>query len=235
VFAALITQNRSAIWSGYNGVSWENMIVYHAKNLESQNPRAHPWTIVEGHSDRAYIDFKKHPEKIRAEIEDLVPFIRKPFAEEIFKLIEYLNSEISHLETNDCGFRGIGKNTDSQFNFPYRCDCRIMVLYRDLIYNTQDTAIDWLWKQSFDSIQSLKPNFKNGAVGLSNAISVYMDLSDDPKKGALGKQIMYSVFAYGKNEKKLYENLQQIVSVLSTTFRKINREIKDGAIERILS
>ena len=208
------------------------MIVYHAKELESAPPRAHPWSRAISDKRQIYIDFKSNPRAIRNTLEDFKPFEKYDFAQRFYSLLEWLNGQHSSFESNDCAFKGKHKNeTDPQFKYPFKCYGRVMILYRDIIENTQSKSIEWLMSNLKSSLQILKPGFKTGAIGLSKMETVYMELDDCPKMGGLGKQINISLFAYGKNERKCFEGMAVLIDCLDSALKGVNKKLKNEGRE----
>jgi hypothetical protein len=209
------------------------VIVYHAKEFESAVPRAHPWSSALANESHVYIDFKANPKLIRSAIEDLRSYADEPFAEEFYSLIEWLNGKESLLETNDCAFSGAIRNIDSQFPFKHRCSGRLMILFRNITENAQPRSVDWLINNIHDSLMIANPSFKAGAVGISRMAAVYKALSPEPRKGGLGSQVMLSFFAYGKNDDRCYESMYRILRCTHTCLVKVNRQIKNGALDAL--
>jgi hypothetical protein len=186
------------------------------------------WTRTEIDPDDLYVDFKSRPHLIRSTIGDLKPYHYQPFAEEFLSLLTWLNSGAVSFESNDCAFRGPQPNIDSHFKNRLRTDGRLMILYRQLLANTQPASIDWLQGALFSELQKIEPDFWFGAVGLSKMATVYMDLHPDPKKGALGQQIMISMFAYGNNSRKCLDNMRTVLRALRHALAVVDCRLKSG-------
>lgn len=211
------------------------MIVYYAKEFETAEPRAHPWSTSVANKCHAYVDFKVHPSRVRSALEDLQPYSEFPFAEKFYSLIEWLNGRVSVLETNDCAFRGAHENADQQFKFERRCSGRLMILYRDVIENAKATSVDWLLESLCRCIGRANPSFVAGAVGLSRMATIYKALGNGPGTGGLGSQVMLSFFAYGKNDARCYESMERVLDVASISLEKVNRQLKTGALKLLTS
>jgi len=205
----------------------ENLvIVYHAKEFEQNfRPRAHPWSRAESNENEVYIDFKAHPKKIRTTLEDLIPFNRKTFANKFYELLEWLNGKSSNIESNDCAFVGASENIDAQFPYKIRCSGRLMVLFRDIERNCYRQDIDWLMISAEKTIQAINPSFKAGAIGLSRVPAIYKELGNSSTSGALGEQVMFSLFAYGKNANQCYKHMEKVVLCLHRALEIMNRDM----------
>ena len=209
------------------------VIAYHAKEFETAEPRAHPWSSTIADDSLVYVDFKERPELIRTSLEDLKPFKGEPFVERFYKLLEWLNGPLSLLESNDCAFRGLVENTtDKQFPYARKCQGRLMILYRDIAENCQPKSIEWLMSNLHTSIQSVSPSFRSGAIGLSRMGTIYKALGNGLRTGAKGEQVMLSFFAYGKSDRHSFESMEKVLECAQTALEKVNRKIKAGEVER---
>lgn len=210
------------------------MISYHAKELESTEPRAHPWSSAVSDNSQVYIDFKTNPKAIRTSIEDLQVYSKEEFAQEFYSLLEWMNGTESLLESNDCAFRGVVENiTDKQFPYPKKCQGRVMILFRDQAENCQTKSIEWLARNIDKIVKRIKPNFSAGAIGYSRMPTVYKELGNGPGTGAKGEQIMLSFFAYGKNKHSCYENMKKVIECAHSALSKINKKIKAGEVDAL--
>jgi len=210
------------------------MISYHAKEFESAEPRAHPWSRAVSDESQVYIDFKANPKAIRTSIEDLQVYSKEEFAEEFYSLLEWINGPESLLESNDCAFRGVVENiTDKQFHYPKKCQGRVMILFRDLAENCQPKSMEWVACNIDEIVKRIKPNFRAGAIGYSRMPTVYKELGNRPDDGAKGEQVMLSFFAYGKNERGCYENMKKVIECAHSALSKINKKIKAGEVDAL--
>lgn len=210
------------------------VIAYHAKEFETAAPRAHPWSNALADESQVYVDFKERPDLIRICLEDLKPFEEEHFVERFYKLLEWLNGPSSLLESNDCAFRGSIENTiDKQFPYARKCQGRLMILYRDIAENCQPQSIEWLMSNLHTSIQSVRPNFRSGAIGLSRMSTVYKTLGNGPRTGAKGEQVMLSFFAYGKSDRRSYESMDRVLKCLHSALEKVNRKIAAGDVDAL--
>lgn len=181
-----------------------------------------------------YIDFKANPQLIRSSLEDLALFTGERFAEKFYSLLEWLNGPQSLLESNDCAFRGgMDNTTDEQFPHERKCQGRLMILFRDIAENCQPRSIEWLMNQLMDSIQSINPVFRAGAIGFSRMKTIYMELGDRPRTGGKGEQLMVSFYAYGKNDRRCYESMEKIIEYTHSALERINRKIKSGEVSAL--
>lgn len=201
------------------------MIAYHAKELDSSDARAHPWTVTKEDASHRYFDFKSEPHLIRTALEDWASFSGEPFAETFYQLLEWLNSPDGNLESNDCAFRPAVNNRDKQFPFSMRCDGRLMILFRDLFKNTQPSKVDWLLNEGMQTLGEIDRDFVAGAVGFSFSKTAYMEFGKHPKQGAAGHQVMLSFYAYGNDGVAAHESMNRLLKNVYATLRKMDARI----------
>lgn len=204
-----------------------------SKQIDDSALRSHPWTTMVSDANNAYIDFKQQPKLIRSTLEDLIPFKKWHFVEEFYSLIEWINSPISTLESNDCVFNAVEKNTDQQYPYAKKCSARLMILFRDIPENCQEKSIDWLINKILTLVSTMKPNFKGGAIALSYSPTCYLALGDQPDTGGMGFQVTLTFLAYGKNENKCYENMKVVLEVAKSSLHSVNKSIQLGALDEL--
>lgn len=180
-----------------------------------------------------YMDFKLQPKLIRTALEDLVPFKKWDFVEQFYSLIEWLNGANSVLESNDCVFNGAEDNPDQQYPYAKKCSARLMILFRDIPENCQDKSINWLMNNILSLAASMKPSFKAGAIGLSQSPTCYLALGDKPDTGGMGYQVTLNFFAYGKNDKRCYESMQDVLAIAQLALQRVNKRIQNGEIDAL--
>ncbi|MEL0659939.1 hypothetical protein V6255_12400 [Psychromonas arctica] len=202
-----------------------------SKQIDETSLRSPPWTTMVSNDDNAYIDFKKQPKLIRGALEDLTPFKKWDFVETFYSLIEWINSASSTLESNDCVFNPVEKNTDQQYPYPKKCSARLMILFRDIPENCQEKSVDWLSNKILTLVSTMKPNFKAGAIALSHSPTCYLALGDQPNTGGMGYQVTLTFLAYGKNESKCYENMKEVLKVAQSSLQGVNKSIQHGELD----
>jgi len=209
------------------------MNVYHAKDLESELARAHPWSEAEADSTQRYYDFKQSPELIPSVLEDFQEFSSYRSVQQFYALLAWLNVE-SALESNDCAFRGPSPNTtDRQFPFPIKCSGRLMVLFKNLEENAQEKSINWLCTALQAGLMAASPSFKAGAVGLSRMAVAYKALGSLPGQAGLGKEVMLSFWAYGDSAGVAMESLGVVVAAMESALRAVDAQIASGALDAL--
>ena len=180
-----------------------------------------------------YRDFKKNPKLIRQSLEDFLPFKKWDFVESFYSLVEWVNSPKSLFESNDCTFNKLEDNSDRQYAYAKKCTARLMILFRDIPENCQQRSIDWLMQNILQSVASTKLNFPAGAICLSQNETCYLALGDTPDTGGMGQQLVLTFFAYGKNDKRCYENMAQVINHAQSCLIKVNKQIIDGELDDI--
>ena len=204
-----------------------------SKQIDNDALRSHPWTTMESDDSSVYMDFKTHPNLIRSALEDLLPFKKWAFVEEFYSLIEWINSASSLLESNDCVFNPAEDNLDQQYPYAQKCSARLMILFRDIPENCQIKSIDWLMDNILKSVSTIKPGFKAGAIGLSQSPTCYLALGDKPDTGGMGTQVTLTFLAYGKNKRRCYENMQEVLAVAKNSLQRVNKKIQNGEVDAI--
>ncbi|NRA73057.1 MAG: hypothetical protein HRU24_18850 [Gammaproteobacteria bacterium] len=209
------------------------MAAFTAKQTDNTELRSHPWTSMTTNQANVYIDFKENPKLIRSSLEDFIPFKKSPFVDDFYTLIEWLNGFTSLLESNDCTFNAAEKNTDKPYPYALKCSARVMILFRNIEENCQQRSIDWLMQNILQTVVSTKLGFRAGAICLSPAATCYLALGDQPDTGGIGQQVVLNLFAYGKNERRCYENMQQVISHAHHCLMIVNKMIKNGELDNI--
>ncbi|PKH01185.1 hypothetical protein CXF72_18055 [Psychromonas sp. MB-3u-54] len=211
------------------------MDAFISKKIDNSALRSHPWTSMVSDDSSVYIDFKQQPKLIRSAIEDLLPFKKWEFVEQFYALIEWVNGPRSLLESNDCVFNPAEDNTDRQYPYAKKCSARLMILFRDIPENCQAKSIDWLVENILQHVTKTKPGFKAGAICLSQSPTCYLVLGDQPDTGGIGHQVTLTFFAYGKNERRCYENMQEVLSIAQSSLLRVNKGIKNGEVDALYS
>ncbi len=211
------------------------MDAFTSSNIDSSALRSHPWTAMQNDQTSVYMDFKKNPTLIRKSLEDFIPLKKWPFVESFYSFVEWINSPQSALESNDCTFNVVEENTDQQYPYAKKCSARLMILFRDIPENCQQRSIDWLSQHILQSVASTKLGFRAGAICLSQNETCYLALGDTPETGGMGQQVVLTFFAYGKNEKRCYESMQQVIDHAYDCVKKVNKKIQAGELNAIYS
>jgi len=209
------------------------MDAFTANLNDSSVLRSHPWTSMQSDQSNVYMDFKKNPKLIRSSLEDLIPLKKWAFVEEFYSLIEWINSPKSLLESNDCTFNVVEDNDDGHYPYAKKCSARLMILFRDIPENCQQRSVDWLMESILHCVAGSKLNFRAGAIALSQNETCYLALGDKPDTGGMGQQVVISFFAYGKNDRRCYENMQQVVDHAHSCLKKVNKKIQNGELDTI--
>jgi len=204
-----------------------------AKQTEHTEGRSHPWTSMITDETSIYMDFKKNPELIRSSLEDFQLFNKWPFADSFYSLVEWLNGSSSLLESNDCTFNSVEENPDKQYHYAKKCSARLMILFRDIEENCQQKSIDWLMQNILQNVASTKLGFRAGAICLSQSATCYLALGDEHDTGGIGKQVVLTFFAYGKNKHRCYENMQKVFSHAHRCLKYVNKKIQNGELDDI--
>ena len=184
-------------------------------------PRSHPWGDVAGKPDCRYYDLTSFPELIRTSLEDFQPWSRYAAIEGFYALLERLNHPRSSLESNDCAFNGPGENEDPAIAKPFQCSGRLMVLFRALAQNTDQSRMARLRSDLHEELSAGDPSFQWGMVGTTVVPVRYLELSENPEQ-QLGAELMLSFWAWGDSEADTMLNLQRLIKNLSQAVRTVS-------------
>ncbi len=209
------------------------MDAFVSEQIDNSTLRSHPWTHMVENKQFIYIDFKKRPDLIRTSLEDLIPFKKWAFTETFYSLIEWVNSSKSLLESNDCTFTDVEDNPDQQYPFAKKCSGRLMILFRNLPENCQQQSIQWLVNNLLIQVSSIKPGFKTGAICASTSPTCFLSLGDGLDSGGMGYQVTLTFLAYGKNARRCYENMQQVLETAQSSLQRINKSILNGDVDAL--
>lgn len=184
------------------------------KDTDGTEVRAHPWTTSDGERDGQYYDFVKNPEIIRTSLEDFLNHSDELFATNTYRMLEWINGRDSFLESNHCEYVSPYTNKNKYFKYKKQTKCYLMILFRDLIHNTQTARVDWLLNTIKTNILKRNKNFLPGTVGLSfHPIGIYA-LATGEKHAAIGNQVAIGMFGFGKNTEKANDNLASVIQIV---------------------
>ena len=186
-----------------------------------EEPRSHPWLAAVANPESRYYDFTATPALIRSSLEDLLPWSRFPGVDAFYELLEHLNHPKSALESNDCAFTGPHGNEDSTIPKALQCCGRVMVLFRALERNTEDSLWAWLRTELHVELSQLDSAFQWGAVGTTQIPVRYLALpAADGRQ--LGSQLMISFWAWGDRELDTMQNWARVIKNLARALRRVS-------------
>jgi hypothetical protein len=178
-------------------------------------PRSHPWTDSAACADYRYIDLKADPARIRTSLEDFVPWSHYAAIDEFYGLVEWLNRQLSTLESNDCAFTGPHANDVPSMAKALQCSGRIMVLFRALTKNLARPTVESFKNALHHRLGAIDPTFPWGVIGTTIVPVRYVSLPV-PEHQQLGHQLMISFWAWGSTEEELMTNLGRVLRNLSS-------------------
>jgi hypothetical protein len=205
------------------------MKVFEHGDPASLRPRSHPW--IDGEFDPAhrYYDFRASPELIRSALEDMQEWNSYAATETFYRLLEWLNGSESVLESNDCAFSGATANTSTLSSKRQQCSGRLMILYRDLAWNTTPARIHWLTNAAAHAFRRTDPAFEWGAIG-ATILPVRFTTLPGPPELQLGQQVMLSFWAWGDNELEVMTNLDRTFHNVTSVLRGVSAEIRRSSV-----
>ncbi|MDO9119976.1 MAG: hypothetical protein Q7U39_18625 [Nitrospira sp.] len=201
------------------------MKIYEHNDPNSLRPRSHPWTDGESDPAHKYYDFCTRPELIRSSIEDLQEWSAYAATETFYRLLEWLNGPESAMESNDCAFNGATATFSTERSKRLQCSGRLMILYRNLAWNTSTEQIDWLTNATAHAVGEIDPGFEWGAVG-ATITSVRFTTLPGPPERQRGQQLMLSFWAWGENEPEVMANLDRTFRNMTVALRQISDAIR---------
>ena len=143
--------------------------------------RYHPWTEGEADNSFKYYDFKKQPELIDQVLEDFVPFAEYESVIKFYDLVRFLNSPDSVFESNDCVLK-VGDNIHDPNGKSKRARGRILILIRELAYNTKDEAVDFYLSLIGQKLFNLDRHFELGAILLTKFPTLFIEIPVEEEK-----------------------------------------------------
>lgn len=87
----------------------------HNCGADARLVRSHPWSVAENNPNQRYYDFKAEPSLVQSVLEDFVPWSDYPATQSFYDLVAWINSPHLRLESNDCAFKGVHKNSNPKF------------------------------------------------------------------------------------------------------------------------
>lgn len=194
------------------------MKVYELREPDALRLRAHPWVDSEADARHRYHDLRRHPERIRTSMEDLIPWAEHPAIETFYTLLEWLNGPSSALESNDCALTGVGENEGPHSTRKLEVSGRLMVLFRELQRNTAPEQVGELTQRVAIALSTADPAFEQGVIGVS-IVGVRYTTLPGPAARQQGSQLMLSFWAWGDDEAEVFRNLDRTLRNLGDALR----------------
>jgi len=180
--------------------------------------RSHPWSTSVANPEHRYYDFRARPDLIRNVLEDFRPWDAQPAVSAFYDLVFWINGPDSPFASNDCAFNGPADNTEPTVAKRMQCSGRLGLLFRDLLANTKEDAVDRLVAGIHEHLTALDPELVWGAVGTTRLAVDYLEL---PGGGARGAQVLLSFWAWGDDEPEVFCNLARVVAALGQALRSV--------------
>jgi len=175
------------------------MITYREQDYDPQGPiREHPYKGAEYDEGVEYYDFQQHPELIREKLEDFKTHDSHKGIQRFYDLLEWINSDESELESNDCAFHPPKDNISTNTS-PKKLECkgRLMIFYRHLPINLNPEATQWLLEATNQYLQHTDPEFRDGVYGLSFMDSGFVALNKQ-----VGRELVLQFWVFGDTEEE---------------------------------
>lgn len=202
------------------------MIIVPYFNDPESGDRTHPWAATEYGDEQngggRYVDYKEFPDEIPKTLEDFIPFECQQAVQHFYAFMAWINGPDSHLETNDCAFRGPHPNEDSIFQKKMKFDGRVELFARNYMHNVDPNTFCWLQRMLFIYLQLDRPGFRGGLLSMSAKDTTYVAL---PAAANQGKRISLIFNAYGNDEPELFENLFIIFDVIWESCKQVSHAL----------
>ena len=187
--------------------------------------RQHPWTSGGEDESFKYYDFKRNPELIESVLEDFKPYENHSAVRRFYELLRYLNGPDSPFETSDCAFR-LEPNVDPNGR-KMRAYGRLMLLVRDLVYNTHDDAVNYYLAKIGEDLFNRDQQFEWGAVLLTKFPTLFIEIPKPPEKRE-GTQGEILFWAWGDDPVETMENLDRLFVNLTAAVQNVSEHIKES-------
>lgn len=197
------------------------MIAYREKDSDETGPvRTHPYIDAENNESFKYYDFRANPELIRQKLEDFKPYDSHEAIQTFYRLLEWLNSEDSILESNDCAASLVKANISIESSSKkLESKGRLMIFYRYPKMNIYRDNTQMLLEATKHYLEHIDPDFHDGAIGLSFFETAFEEIGN-----AIGKELVIQFWAFGDTEEETYENLNRLFNNLLTALKGVSNE-----------
>ena len=193
--------------------------------------REFPWgkTVYDKDSSRLpgrYYDFKAHPELISTSLEDFLPWNDYAAIQEFYKLIKWINSPESQLETDDCAFDGeLKPHQDELFEkWNLRCAGRVMIFHRDLIQNTKRWAVNHLQYLVLYHLNKIDSKLEAAVVTVGKAPIRFLACAGSPT-GNNGFSLVLRFYSYGNTQTEVFKYLERTFRNMLQAIKRVSSEL----------
>lgn len=219
---------------------------YFAGITDDGGIRQHPWTLSEKDSSGRYYDFKQEPHLIPVVLEDFKQWEHHQAIKKFYKLVEWINSPGTHLESNDCRLRGPKINQQKDLcNKELLFSGGFMVLFRNLKlglsedgaqwasrqvgeaqppYYTPNKYMEWFVNRSLQLIDEINSGYSQACIAVHLYPTYYKD-APVQEEHRFGYQIAFEFWAWGDDENEALDAFGVVVDTLSKCLRQMSSEI----------
>ena len=200
------------------------MNVYYDDRFEREPSGYHPYTGGAYSEDIRYYDFKRHPELIPTVLEDFVSYSQEPAIQRFYKLLRWLNSPDSVLESNDCAFMGPHKETDPKRDKTICVSGRLMIFYRDLGLNIPKENLKMMSDAVLHYLSRFAPSltWQQASVGVTVVSTIYEVFN------RVGRRLLLSFWAWGNTDDEAFGNLERLFSALHECLIQVSTDIQSA-------
>jgi hypothetical protein len=180
--------------------------------------RVHPYEKSDYDANVQYYDFGRYPELIRLKLEDFKAWGKYPAVDAFYQLLEWIRSDLSVFESNDCALQGPAQNTLTKASSKkFNCAGRLMIFYRSLGANLQPDTVNSLLEATGFYLQHTDEHFTDGQVGLS-----FFDTAFEALQNRIGKELVIEFIAFGDTEEECFANLNRVFVNIRYALQRVN-------------
>jgi hypothetical protein len=186
--------------------------------------RVHPYEKSTYDDNVQYYDFRVHPQLIREKLEDFKPWEQYEVIQNFYGLLEWISSDASVFDSNDCAFQGPSPNVFTKVsNRKLQCDGRLMIFYRALGANLDTGTLNSLLQYTGRYLGEIDPEFADGRVDLS-----FFDTAFEAIGNQIGKELVIQFVAFGDSEEETFENLTRVFANVRYALEKVNEHVLEA-------
>lgn len=196
---------------------------YYTVRRDSTAGREHPWTAGEFNPDFKYYDFRKNPALIETSLEDFRPLADYAAVQTFYTFLRFVNGADSTLETNDCALR-LADNKHDDNGFKRRAFGRVLMLVRELIYNTSNEAVNYYLHYLTQELINSDRDFQAGAILVTKFPTLFTEIPKEPEHqtGYCGEILFW---AWGNDDAETMRNLDRVFKNLDQAVKKVSEHI----------
>jgi hypothetical protein len=238
---AVVAQPMKGNSAGANRVPEEvHVKVYRDQATAYSTERLHPYQAMDD-SQSGFVDFVQHPDQIPIALEDFQPFGDRSAVQTFYDFLRWLNGRDGHLQSCDFAFRPAASHADTNSHYTLSAIGRLFIMFRDLRFNCSNPHTEWLCDRLMHYLTEVDQDMSvaEGVVGFTLNPVLHLDLAqgfwrptgeydvaaDSP---GYGRHLTLNFFAYGNDERHVFNNLERLFRNLWSACRLVSDEIEEA-------